>query len=255
MIKKKNWMKKKKIKSEEKYGKGKKPKGFYKNQNKIERIEKLLVIEKEKGWKLFKLFEECPKIVSEFKKKSNFRNITNIEKMENAKDIINVIINNSNIDQKNSDVINNNDIYNKKNNLLILCFDLIYNCIINNNADEGMKMYLYRNHKDFIKNYNIGHSRENDIVIIDEETKEKNEEENNEKINKEENNEKNEEDKNEMELRNNNKQYKKRKCPEEEYSIELDEKRPRIDKCSGDSSKQTNKNSDSEVLLVDRFLS
>jgi len=186
-------------------------KGHYIKKSKSEIIESVLVILKKNHWDLF---DRCPMNLSELgtdpkfqkeirklTKKLKENEITNTE--QNMKDIINVI---ERTDKE-------------KNNLVILCFDIIYKRVIlylQDNTDEGMTGYLR-----LFKHYNTGNDKNNDIIILDEVK---------------------EDDKDQKDD-----QCKKRKFPEENSEA----KRQRMNVSSGNSSRQIDKISDVEVLLVD----
>jgi len=240
-------------------------KGYYDTKNRIEIINELLVIEQKEDWKLF---QYCPLNLSESNKEDrenllkNLKEnaITNINENEDMKKVITVILQN-NIDDKN------------KNNLLILCFNIIYKSILDKNADKDITGYLYL--KKFITKYNIGHNKDNDIVLFNSEDVEEDKKEDHEEVDEEDIfnkyiNYPDEEDieekhiigntgkedgkiQEEKELKSHDKQYNKRKCPEEEYSSEPCGKRTKIGLSDGDGSRQTDKNSEFEVLLVDHY--
>lgn len=111
-----------------------------------------------------------------------------------------------------------------KNRLLILCFDIVYDYIKGCNRQKGMTGYL----SDFLNNYNIGYSKKNNnniIIWIDQQEDHIKEESKSDK----------------------------RKCPnEEECSFEPCIKKLKVTEPIGNGSKQTNRISESDSLLVDR---
>jgi len=118
------------------------------------------------------LLNDIEKIKKEFLKEKKFQK----EPYENFKSIIYNHIK-DNTDKKDK----------KKNKLLILCFEKLYdsifdiknacdddiNCVFNiKNADKSIIGYFYRVHPEFVKTYNFGHCRKNDIVIFNKEMEE-----------------------------------------------------------------------------------
>lgn len=200
----------------------KRKKGYFIKKNKEEIIKDFLDIEVKNNWELFK---RCPKLnklnkedMQEISKELRKKKVTKLNGKESIKEII-VILHESKIDDK------------SKINLLILCFNKLYNCILNNADHKGMIGYL-NEHKNFLTKYNIGYSRENDIVIMEDDDKDQRKEES--KCHDEE--------------------CKKRKCPEEYNNVDHYKKRTKISQSEGNVLKQTDKNSEFEVLLVDPFV-
>jgi hypothetical protein len=200
-------------------------------KNKSKLIEDLLEILEKNN---LDLLEKCK--LSELNKDDNFKNdieelnkelkknkITDIEKMKSMKDVI--------------ISINNIVIETKKINLLIKCFNIIHKHIINYKFFDENQIICCSYYKEFMENYNIGYEIKNDIVIMDNDRKKMNCEDIQDK----------------MKTINENGQNNKRKHPiEEEISREeYNEKRFKKNITSRDDSKQTNKNSEGEVLLVD----
>jgi len=207
-------------------------KGYYVKCNKITIIEEVLEYLKKNNWDLFQM---CPIEMSEdekndfkkdFKKdfkdlskeinipiKDHMKDLDDISNKDHMKDLV-IVIDNINVaDNENKKI---------KNNLLILCFDIIYKSVILNlkNNVEGMTGYLR-----LFKKYNSGYSKyNNDIILIDEK------------------------DNKDQYIVENDDLPRKRRIPENENKAT---KKQKMNLSSESDSRQIDKNSDVEVLLVD----
>jgi len=191
-------------------------KGYYEKENKIRVITTLLENEKEDISNTLQVFDFD---ISKLKKEKDIKNnIPNVDQMEFIIDIINAIKNVEDIEIKNS--------------LLILCFNVVYEYIINiNNIGEGMT----ENFQNFLKEYNTGCRRRNDVVAFIEDNY----------LEDNEDHESSQEEKGK--LISNNEQYNKRKCPVN--NVKPNEKRLKVEVKGGDGSEQSDRNS-SKVLFV-----